>query len=284
MSTSVADDLPDLPPPELRYRRGLRLGPALRALWGSRHLIANLAKRELRVKYSQAVLGLAWAILTPFVLMVVFSIFIPKVAKINTHGIAYPVYLYTGLLAWTFFSGAISSASAILIGNPLLNKVYAPREVFTLATMGTSGIDALAASVILGGLFLIYGDYPQATSFWVPLLVLILVAFTVGVGLIVSSVTVYLRDLRHALPLMLQVGLFVSSVIVGLDRIPARYRTLYVSLNPVAMVIDALRRTVLYGRAPNFTYLGLGSATAFITLLLGYSLFKRLETGFADVS
>ncbi len=280
----MSDALPDLPPPELRYRRGLQLGPALRSLWASRHLIANLGKRELRVKYSQAVLGLAWAILTPLVLMVVFSIFIPKVAKINTHGIAYPVYLYTGLLAWTFFSGAVSSASNILVGNPLLNKVYAPREVFTLATMGTSAVDGLAASLVLGVLFVIYGDYPQATAYWVPVLIAILLAFTVGVGLIVSSITVYVRDLRHALPLMLQVGLFVSSVIVGLDRIPAKYRTVYVCLNPVAMVIDGLRRTVLYGRPPNFTYLGLASATAFVTLVAGYSLFKQLETGFADVS
>ena len=105
-----------------------------------------------------------------------------------------------------------------------------------------------------------------------------------GVGLIVSSVTVFVRDLRHALPLMLQVGLFASSVIVGLDRVPAKYRTLYVTLNPVATVIDGLRRTVLYGNAPNFAYLGLASATSFVTLLVGYSIFKQLETGFADVS
>jgi ABC-type polysaccharide/polyol phosphate export systems, permease component len=280
----VTDVLPDAPPPELRYRRGLKLGPSLRSLWSSRHLIVNLGKRELRVKYSQAVLGLAWAILTPLVLMLVFSIVIPKVGKVATHGIAYPVYLYTGLLAWTFFSSAVSSASLILVGNPLLNKVYAPREVFALATIGTSGVDALAASLILGILFVVYGDYPQITSYWVPVYVLVLVAFTVGIGLIVSSVTVFLRDLRHALPLMLQVGLFVSSVIVGIDRIPAKYRTLYVTLNPVAMVIDGLRRTVLYGHQPNFQYLGLGSATSIITLIVGYAIFKQLETGFADVS
>lgn len=256
----------------------------MRALCANRHLIFNLAKRELRVKYSQAVLGLAWAILTPLVFMVVFSLIAPKIGKINTHGIAYPIFLYTGLLAWTFFSSAVASAANILIGNPLLNKVSAPREVFALATMSTSGVDALAASAVMGVLFFIYGDYPRATTAWLPLLLLVLVAFTLGIGLIFAAITVYMRDLRHALPLMLQVGLFVTPVIYGLDKVPSEYRWLYVTVNPISMVIDGLRRTVLYGRPPNFTYLGLSSATAIVTLVGGYMLFKQLETGFADVS
>ena len=284
MSAPFSDAQPDVPPPELRYRRGLHLGRACRALWSSRHLVVNLGIRELRVKYSQAVLGLAWAILTPLVLMLVFSVVIPKVGKVQTHGISYPVYLYTGLLAWTFFSGAVSSAGTVLIGNPLLNKVYAPREVFTLATIGTSGVDAMAASLILAMLFVLYGDYPTSGTIWAPVYLIVLLAFTVGIGLIVSSVTVFLRDLRHALPLMLQVGLFASSVVVGLNKIPAEYRTLYVALNPIAMAIDGLRRTALYGQSPNYSYLGLGAATAFAVLIAGYALFKRLEIGFADVS
>ena len=278
------DPLPDLPPPELRFRRGLALGPAMRALWKSRHIVTNLGKRELRVRYSQAVLGFAWALLTPLVLMVVFSLFIQKVAKIDTHGIAYPIFSYTGLLAWTFFSGAVASAGSILVGNPLLNKIYAPREVFALATIGTSAVDALAASIALVVLFVIYGEYPQLTAVWVPVLLAVLVAFTVGIGLIVSAATVYVRDLRHALPLLLQVGLFATPVVYGLDAIPKEYRAAYVFLNPVAMVIDGLRRTVLYGHPPNFTYLGLSSISALATLFFGYALFKRLETGFADVS
>ena len=256
--------LPETPPPELRYRRGFALGPAGRALWASRHIVLNLGKRELRVRYSQAVLGLAWALLTPLVLMVVFSLFIQRVVHIETHGIAYPVFSYTGLLAWTFFSGAVASSGNILVSNPLLNKIYAPREVFVFATIGTSAVDALAASLALIVLFVIYGDYPQATSIWVPLLLLILVAFATGVGLIVSALTVYVRDLRHLLPLLLQVGLFVTPVIYGLGKIPKEYRAVYVFVNPVAMVIDGLRETVLYGNAPNLMYLGLASLAALI--------------------
>lgn len=278
------EPLPDLPPPELRYRRGLRLGTALRALWESRHIVVNLGKRELRVRYSQAVLGFAWALLTPLVLMVVFSIFVQRVTNIDTQGIAYPVFSYTGLLAWTFFSSAVSSSGGILVGNPLLNKIYAPREVFPLATIGTSGVDAGAASLALIALFLIYGDYPQATSIWVPVLLVVLLAFTVGVALTFSALTVYLRDIRHALPLLLQVGLFVTPVVYGLNAIPKEYRAIYVTLNPVAMVIDGLRTTVLFGEAPNFLYLGLASVSSLVALLGGYALFKQLETGFADVS
>ncbi len=278
--------LPEAPPPELRYRRGLHLFQPLRALWGARQIALNLGLRELRVKYNQAILGLAWALLTPLVLMIVFSVFLNRVAsvEVNTHGIAYPVFSYTGLLAWTFFSSSVSSAGSSLISNPLLNKVYAPREVFPLATIGTSGVDAGAASIALFALFAIFKEWPQPTTIWVPVLLLVLVAFTVGVGLIFSCLTVYVRDLRHALPLMLQVGLFVTPVVYGLSAIPKQWRGLYVFLNPVAMVIDGLRETVLYGNAPNMCYLGLASASSLIALLVGYCLFKQLETGFADVS
>ncbi len=286
MTHTVNESLPETPPPELRYRRGLHLRPALRAVWESRHIIFNLARREVRVRYSQSVLGFAWALVTPLVFMVVFSIFLSKakVTNIHTHHIAYPVFSYTGLLAWTFFSSAVSSAGSVLVGNPLLNKIYAPREVFSLATMATSGIDSCFASLALIVLFVMYGVTPQATIVFAPLLILVLLMFTVGLGLIFSSVTVYVRDLRYALPLMLQVGLFVTPVIYGLTEIPAQWRAIYVTLNPVAMVIDGLRRTILFNQAPNWTYFGLAAATSTVLLVAGYALFKQLETGFADVS
>lgn len=282
----MTTSLPEAPPPELRYRRGLKFGPSFRALWASRHVVTNLGLRELRVRYNQAILGFAWALLTPVVLMIVFSIFIRGAAgiKVATHGTSYPVFLYTGLLAWTFFASAVSSAGGILVSNPLLNKVYAPREVFPLATIGTSAVDACAATAVLGVLFVIYQDWPQPTSYWAIPLILILAAFTIGVGLTFAALTVYLRDLRQALPLFLQVGLFVTPVIYGLDKIPKEWRTLYVFLDPVAMVIDGLRETVLWGHTPNFTYLGVAAASSVLTLVVGYGLFKQLETGFADVS
>jgi ABC-2 type transport system permease protein/lipopolysaccharide transport system permease protein len=258
----------------------------MKELWHNRHTMFNLGLREIRVQYNQAILGLAWAVLTPVVQMVVFTVFFKNFAgiKVQTHGVSYPVFLYTGLLAWGFFSSATTSAGQVLVSNPLLNKVYAPREVFPLATIGTSAFNSLISTVVLAFLCVMYQDWLQPEAIWVPLLLLILVGFTVGVGLIVSALTVYLRDLRQALPLLLQVGLFVSSVVVGIDTIPARWRGLYCFLDPPAMVIDALRQTALYGNQPNLTYLGLSSVSTVIVLVGGYLLFKQLETGFADVS
>jgi ABC-2 type transport system permease protein/lipopolysaccharide transport system permease protein len=283
---SVTDQLPDAPPPELRFRRGLAFSSSLPKLWGARHIIVNLGKRELRVRYNQAILGFGWAILAPVVTMVVISVFIHGSSSIRfaTHGWPYPIFLYTGLLAWTFFSGAVSSAGGILVSNPLLNKVYAPREVFPLATIGTSAVDAGAATLVLGLLFVLYQDWPAATSYWAPLLIVILFAFTTGVGLVFAALTVYLRDLRQLVPLILQLGLFATPIIWPLSKIPAEWRGLYVFLNPVGGVIDGLRRCVLYGQAPNWTYTGLSAISATLALVLGYALFKRLETGFADVS
>lgn len=282
----ATDNLPSTPPPELRFRRGFAFKASLTRLWAARHIVSNLAKRELRVRYNQAILGLGWAVLAPVVMMIVISVFIKQSGsiRVNTHGWPYPIFLYTGLLAWTFFSSAVSSAGGILVSNPLLNKVYAPREVFPIATIGTSAVDGAAATAVLGVLFVIYGQWPAATSVWAPLLILVLFAYTVGIGLIFSALTVYLRDLRQLLPLLLQLGLFATPIIWPLNKIPAEWRGVYVTLNPVAGVIDGLRRCVLYGQAPNWTYTGLAGASATVTLVLGYALFKRLETGFADVS
>jgi lipopolysaccharide transport system permease protein len=156
--------------------------------------------------------------------------------------------------------------------------------VFVLATMGTSGVDALLASIALAVLFVIYGVTPQVTTLWVPVLLVVLLMFTIGIGLFLASITVYLRDIRHALPLLLQVGLFITPVIYGLEKIPSQWRATYVFFNPVAMVIDGLRRTVLYGQAPEFQYLGIAALSSTIVLIGGFMLFKQLETGFADVS
>jgi ABC-2 type transport system permease protein/lipopolysaccharide transport system permease protein len=279
-------EIPESPPPALRYRRGLHFIRAMKELWFNRHTMWNLGVREVRVLYNQAILGLAWAVLTPVVQMIVFSVFLYGAAglKVNTHGIPYPIFVYTGLLAWGFFSSACTSAGQVLVSNPLLNKVYAPREVFPLATIGTSAFNSVISTAVLGVLMVMYQVWPQPQTLWAPLLILILTGFTVGVGLILAALTVYLRDLRQALPLLLQVGLFVSSVLVGIDVIPVKWRGLYVFLDPPAMVIDALRQTVLYGHHPNMNYLGLSSLSTVIVLVGGYVLFKQLETGFADVS
>jgi ABC-type polysaccharide/polyol phosphate export permease len=273
------------PPAELRFRR--RIGPlaAVRDVWRARELVRTLAERELRARYKQAFLGLAWALITPLALMLVFTLFFNRVAQVETGGAPYPLFSYLGLLPWTFFSTSVSQGGQSLIQNiPLLNKVYFPREVFPTASVAVAGLDSAVALVALGGLFAIYGFLPKATSLWVPVLLLIQVAFTLGVTYLVSAVVVYLRDLRHALPVLLQIGLFATPVAYGIDFIPQSLRTLYVIVNPLGAVIDGYRRTVLLGLGPDWGLTIPASISAVVVLVGGYLLFKRMETGFADVA
>jgi ABC-type polysaccharide/polyol phosphate export permease len=273
------------PSPEMRFRRPVRFWRSLGDVWRARELIRTLAERELRARYKQAILGFAWAVVTPLALMLVFTLFFDPIADVNTADVPYPLFAYLGLLPWTFFSTSVSQGGQSLIQNiPLLNKVYCPREVFPIASVAVAGLDMTVALLPLGLLFALFGFVPKATTVWVPLLLLVQVAFTLGVTLLISSVVVYLRDLRHALPVMLQLGLFATPVAYGIQEVPASLRTLYAAINPLAPVIDGYRRTVLLGSPPDWGLFLPGAVTALLILVAGYLLFKHLETGFADVA
>jgi ABC-type polysaccharide/polyol phosphate export permease len=273
------------PPPDLRFRRRIRFVPAMRELWRARELVRTLAERDFRVRYKQAALGAAWALLTPLALMLVFTVFFQRVAKIDTAGAPYALFAYLGLLPWTFFSTSVSQGGQTLVSNAsLLNKVYCPREVFPIAGVMLAMVDMALAALVLLVLFAITGFMPHATTYWVLPLLLMQVAFTFGVTLVVSAVLVYMRDLRQALPIILQLGLFATPVAYGMNVVPGRFRSFYVALNPLAAVIDGNRRAILYGRAPDPSLVVPAVFTTCAVLVLGYFLFKRLETGFADVA
>jgi ABC-type polysaccharide/polyol phosphate export permease len=276
---------PATPPSELRYRRRYRIWALGRAAWDARALIRTLAEREIRVRYKQALLGFAWAVVTPLVLMVAFTAFFRKAGRIDTGPVPYPLFSFVGLIPWTFFSTSVAQGGLSLISNvPLLNKVYCPREVFPLASVAVAGLDMCVALLPLVGLFLFTGTVPQATSIWVPLLLLIQVAFTLGITLITSAVVVYLRDLKHALPILLQLGLFATPVAYPLSIVPESIRSVYVAINPLAAVIAGYRRTVLFGLPPNWDLMLPAVISTLVVLVGGYILFKRMETGFADVA
>ncbi|MGQ0830638.1 MAG: ABC transporter permease [Microthrixaceae bacterium] len=292
MTTPPEDDIwtresppPERPDPRDRYKRGQSLAVAVRELWGARSMIRSLAEREMRARYKQTYLGIAWAVVTPFLLMVVFTVFFKRVADVDTGGAPYSLFAYLGLLPWSFFSTSMSQGGVSLVTHvPLLNKVYCPREVFPLASVCLAIVDTAIAFTALLVLFVVEGYTPKATSVYVPLLLVVLLAFTVGAVLITSSVVVYLRDLRTTLPLMLQLGLFATPVAYGVAAIPEHLRGLYAATNPIVSVIDGLRRTVLLGKPPNWYLLSLSATTALIVLVFGFWLFKRLEGGIADVA
>jgi len=278
----------DEPRPEIWFKRQVGLVPSLKELWRFRELVVTLAERDIRVRYKQAALGVAWALITPLLLMLAFSLIFTKFAKVDSHGAPYPLFSYLGLLPWVFFSSSLSQGGLSLTTNvALLNKVYCPREVFPLAAVVVATVDAIMSTLVLFLLFPAEGYAPKLSHiYYFPLLLLILFAFTIGVTLLVSAVLVYLRDLRLVLPLVLQFGLFVTPV--GYNPEVVAHSTpllaLYSAVNPLVPVIDGFRRVILFGEAPQTWPLVAGGAVSAIVFIAGFMLFKRLETGMADIA
>lgn len=284
---TIAEDrfVPEAPPPELLFKRRVSVRSELKELRDAWPLIATLTEREFRVRYKQATLGVAWAVLSPVALMIVFSLFFQRVAKIDTHGIPYPLFAYVGLLPWGFFSSSLSNASTSILSNKsLLNKLYCPREVFPLSQIGVAAVNTLISVSVLAVLFAIYGRAPKATTAWVPLILAVQITFTLGVALIASSIVVYARDMLHALPIILQLGLFATPVAYGMSVIPQGFRMIYSFLNPLAPLIEDYRRAVLFGQSPQWAYFFAATTTSVVVVCFGYWVFKRLETRFADVA
>lgn len=282
---SSRQPIPSSPAPELRFRRKIDLVGSVRELWRSRALIRTLAERDLRARYKQTSLGFAWAIVPPVGMLIVFSVFVKRIGDVFTEGVPYELYAYVGLITWGFFSSAIGGAGQALLANmSLMNKVYCPREVFPLAGIATSTVDAAVSAIVLLGLFAINGYAPRLESVWVPVILLVQVAATTGAVLLMSVAMVYLRDLRHALGIILQIGLFATPVAYSIQAVPEAWRSLYCFANPIAGVIDSYRQTVLLGEAPTWSILGPAAASSALLLVGGFAVFKKLETGLADVA
>jgi ABC-type polysaccharide/polyol phosphate export permease len=274
------------PPPELRFRRRSRLLASITELWRARELVRTLAERDLRARYKQAVLGLSWAVVTPLLLMVAFTLVFPRIAQVDTGGVPYPLFSYLGLVPWAFFSTSVSQGGQSIINNAgLLNKVYCPREVFPIGSVVVAAVDGLIATTVLCILFVVFSFVPQPESYWIPVLLVVQLTFTLGITMALSAIMVYVRDIRHLLPIALQLGLFVTPVAFSLDQlVPAALQPVYVAVNPLGGVIDGYRQTILYGQQPDMQLLLISAISATVMFLVAYALFKRLETGFADVA
>ncbi len=286
-SLQTAAVRPREPRPEIWFHRKVNFVAAVKELWRFRELTVTLAERDLRVRYKQAVLGVAWAVIAPVVMMIAFSLLLHRVAKVNTGGAPYPLFSYLGLLPWTFFSNSISNGGLSLVtNNELLNKLYCPREVFPIAAIADAAVDALIATGVLVLLFPITGFAPKIEVYYLPLFLIVMAMFTLGMTLAVSAIVVYARDLRLVLPLAIQVGLFLTPVVYVTTSISSSKAFLiaFSAINPLVPVIEGMRDTVLGGGAPEWISLGVGAATSVIYLLGGFILFKRLETGMADIA
>jgi ABC-type polysaccharide/polyol phosphate export permease len=275
--------VPEQPRPEIWFKRRQSLRHQLWELWQFRAFGITLAERDLRSRYKQAILGFAWAVLTPLLLMLAFTLLFTKFAKVDSHGVAYPVYAYVALIPWTFFSSTVTGGASSMVGNlPLLQRIFCPRELFPLSTMLSAAVDALLSVFVLGILFAITGTVPQPETFYLVILIPLLVAFTLAVTLACAGLLVYFRDLRYALPLLLQFGLLATPVAYGFESVS--FALLYSALNPLAPIIDGFRRVILFGQPPDWAPLGIAATVTFAYLYGAYRLFKRLETGFADIA
>ncbi len=277
----------DGPRDAILFRRRVGVVSAARELWQYRELVLTLAERDLRVRYKQAVLGVAWALVTPLLLMAAFALVFTRFTNVSAHGVPYPLFAAIGLVPWAFFSSGFSRGGTSLVTNiPLLNKLYCPREVFPLASIALAIADAIAATVVLAALFPLSGYAPRLETLYAPLLLMIALCFTAGLTLAVSVIVVYLRDMQVLLPLIVQFGLFVTPVGYGADAIVSgpTGQAIFAALNPLAPVIDGLRRGILFGKPPQLIPTLVGAASSVIVLVVGFVVFKRMEGGLADIA
>ncbi|MBW4668548.1 MAG: ABC transporter permease [Cyanomargarita calcarea GSE-NOS-MK-12-04C] len=270
---------------ELTIEAGRAESQYWKDLWKYRELFYFLAWRDILVRYKQTVIGMAWALIRPFLTMVVFTAVFQGVAKLPSEGNApYPILVFAGLLPWQFFSGALSECSNSLVNNAnLLSKVYFPRLIVPTSAVIVSFVDFLISGMILLGLMAYYNFIPDWRILTLPLFTLIAFAASIGTGLWLAALTVEYRDFRYVVPFLVQIGLYISPVGYSSTKIPEQWRLLY-SLNPMVGVIDGFRWAILGGESqiylPGFA---LSVALVILMLVSGIWYFRRMERTFADV-
>ena len=260
------------------------LAQALRELWAFRWTILAFAERDVRVKYKQAVLGVAWALIQPLAFLGIFAVFFGRVAKLEGGGVPYAAFALTALVPWNYVATVVSFGSAALLGDAaLVRKVYFPREVPVLAAPVAAVVDLAAGLVAFVFLGPILGAHLSWTALLAPLLLPLLVLPAVGLSLALAALNVYYRDFRYALPLGIQLWMFASPVAYPLTLVPAEWRLLYAFVNPVVGPLDGFRQLLGLGALPAPGLLVASAAGGLVWMWLGYRLFKAMEPNFADV-
>lgn len=253
-----------------------------RDLWQYRELLRFLTVRDIKVRYKQTVLGALWAILQPFMSMVVFTIFFGMLAKIPSDNLPYPIFVYTALLPWQFFSNGISNAGNSLVASSnLISKVYFPRIIIPAASLGAGLLDFLIAFSILIVMMLYYGIFPGAGILILPFLLLGVSIAALGVGMILSALNVAYRDFRYIIPFLVQFWLFATPVIYPASMVPEQWRWL-INLNPMAGLISAFRSSLL-NTPILWNDLLISGAVSIVLFILGIAYFTRMERRFADI-
>lgn len=255
----------------------------LLSLYRYRDLLWLWVGREIRVRYKQSLLGIIWAILQPLALALVFTWVFSQVIHVDTGDVPYIIFSYTTLVPWTFFTTSISFGVPSLVNNMgLVGKIYFPREVLPLASIGAALLDYLVGSLILAGMLLVYHIWPGIYMLWVVPLLVLQIILTMGIALFGASIIVFFRDVRFVMPLVTQVWMYATPVVYPTDMVPERLRPYYF-LNPMAGIIDGYRRVLIMGEPPNLAAMVPGMVISLLIFVAGYILFKRVEPLFADL-
>src|ERR1041385_4012851 len=286
-SFKVMDFINSQPTPSLP---SLRIEPPkrwpsidFRELWEYRELLYFLTWRDIKIRYKQTVLGAAWAIIQPVFMMLVFSLFFGKLAKIDSDGIPYPVFAFCALLPWQLFASAVSDSSNSLVGNQgLITKVYFPRLVIPISAVLSGLLDFFVALVVLVGLIFWYGIVPGWGIIAVPAFILLAICTALAVGLCLSALSVEYRDVRYVIGFLVQFWLFITPVAYPSSIIPERWRAVY-ALNPMVGVVEGFRWALLGKSSALGSMLWVSVGVVLITLFGGLYYFRRMEQQFADI-
>ncbi|MBD2570592.1 ABC transporter permease [Anabaena lutea] len=271
-------------PPELLIQAGRTEQQYWRDLWRYRELFYFLAWRDILVRYKQTAIGMAWALIRPFLTMVVFTVVFGQLAKLPSQGVPYPILVFSGMLPWQFFGNSLSECSNSLISNSnLISKVYFPRLIVPTSAVVVSFVDFLISGMILLALMAWYNFVPSWRILTLPVFISIAFAASMGAGLWLASLNVQYRDFRYIVPFIVQFGLYISPVGFSSSLVPEKWRFIY-SLNPMVGVIDGFRWAILGGESHLYLPGFLLSFALVISLLFsGIWYFRKMEKKFADV-
>jgi lipopolysaccharide transport system permease protein len=248
-----------------------------------RDLLYFLWLRDVKAKYKQTVLGVAWAVLQPVMLMFVFTVVFSYFARLPSDGAPYALFSYCALLPWQFFAGVLSRGAGGLLSNQVLvKKVYFPREIILFAVVASAAVDFVISAAVFGGLLWFYEVPVTLHTLWIIPVLMMQVLFVLGLILVLSPLNVFYRDIGIVIPMILQLWMYATPIIYPLSVVPARLHPYY-ALNPMAGIVEAYRSILLHHVSPESSYLMLAAVVSCVTFIAGLMYFKRVEFRLADV-
>lgn len=273
--------LPDAPLVTLQPSKSWSV-PSLADIWAYRELLYFLMWRDLKVRYKQTAFGIAWVVMQPLLMTLIFTLFLGMLARVPSDSIPYPLFVYAGLMPWTFFSSAVATGGTSLVGSSnLITKVYFPRLIIPGASIGARLVDFAIAFVILIGMMFFYGVGLSLSMLMLPLLVALVTLLALALGILISATHVKYRDIGIALPVLLQLWMFASPVLYPSTLVPDAWRRLY-AVNPLVGIIDGFR-AALFNRPFDWAALAISAAFTVALLVTAAYGFQRMEKSFADI-